>query len=66
MMCVFNNFVNKADPIGISRKVQVEADTEPQVFTPFNSEDTDVVHDENGYTLSLPEKTAYAILYFAL
>ncbi|MBQ8230520.1 MAG: hypothetical protein IJZ34_01110 [Lachnospiraceae bacterium] len=60
------NFVNKADPIGISRKVQVEADTEPQVFTPFNSEDTDVVHDENGYTLSLPEKTAYAILYFAL
>ena len=58
------NFVNKADPIGISREVQVKADVAPKVFTPFNAEESCVVREADGYRITLPEKTAYAILYF--
>ena len=60
------NFVNKVEPVGVSRSVRLESKTAPKVFTPFNSEDTVVADCENGYDITLPEKTSYAILYFEL
>lgn len=58
------NFINKADPIGITGEIRIEADTAPQVYTPFNDAPAQVTHDGKCYTVCLPEKTAYAVLHF--
>ncbi|MBE6689789.1 MAG: hypothetical protein E7590_00715 [Ruminococcaceae bacterium] len=58
------NFVNKAEPVGISREVLVASEISPRVFTPFNGEESAVCREAKGYRITLPEKTAYAILYF--
>ena len=58
------NYINKVEPIGISESVKIEAPTAPIVYTPFNDGVATVSRGEDGYTVTLPEKTAYAILYF--
>ena len=58
------NYVNKVDPVGISRQVILGTDKAPEVYTPFNSEPTKTFTDNNVCTLTLPEKCAYAILHF--
>ena len=57
------NFVNYVKPIGVSEQITVTANTAPQVWTPFD-ETPSAVESANGtYRITLPEGTAYAILY---
>lgn len=58
------NLVTKVEPIGISREVRLEADTQPKVYTPFNEESSDIRWEKGVCTVTLPEKTAYALLHF--
>ena len=58
------NFVNKAEPIGITDTVRLSADTLPAVYTPFNDEKSEVCKCNGEICIRLPEKTAYAILEF--
>lgn len=58
------NFVNKAEPIGITDTVRLRADTLPTVYTPFNDEKSEVCKCNGEICIRLPEKTAYAILEF--
>ena len=58
------NYINKVEPIGISRQVILGADKAPQVYTPFNTEATQISMEKDVCTLTLPEKCAYAIFHF--
>ena len=58
------NFINKADPINVSRTLELEAAGIPQVYTPFNAESAQVEATEKGCTITLPEKCAYAVLFY--
>ncbi len=58
------NLVIKADPIGTSRIIKVSSGTVPQVYTPFNREESSVISEGNLQTITLPENCAYAILLF--
>jgi len=58
------NFVNKVEPIGISREIVIESDTKPEVYTPFNDEPTEIELKDGICKLTLPEKCAYALLRF--
>ena len=59
------NYINKVEPMGVDRLVQLRSDTPPTVYTPFNDEATDVQKVGDTYHVTLPEKTAYAIMQFA-
>ncbi len=59
------NYVNKVEPIGISRTIRISAKAAPVVYTPFNDADAQVVCDGDICTITLPEKTSYALLHFA-
>ena len=58
------NFVNKAEPVGVSGVVRVEAKCAPEVYTPFSEEKSEVRAEEGGFAVTLPEKCSYAILRF--
>ena len=58
------NYINKVEPIGISRQVILKTDTPPQVYTPFNTEPTGISMKGDICTLTLPEKCPYAIFHF--
>ena len=58
------NYVNKADPIGICDTLTLASDTVPTVYTPFSDMPSAVSLSDGVVTVTLPEKTAYAILQF--
>ena len=58
------NYINKVEPIGVERTVRVEANCAPIVHTPFQKEASQVDSNGNNHTVTLPEKCAYALLYF--
>lgn len=58
------NFINKVEPVGVSQTLTVTANSAPQVYTPFNKEDTEVSVADGVCTVKLPPKCAYAILYY--
>ena len=59
------NYVNKVEPVGITDTVCLRADAAPTVYTPFNGGESVIAKTAAGYSIRLPEKTAYAILRFA-
>ncbi len=60
------NYVNKVEPIGVDREITIRSDADIKVYTPFNEEATDVKHKDGIYTITLPEKTSYAIIKFSM
>jgi len=60
------NYVNKAEPIGVSRTVETAAAKAPAVYTPFSDALTAIECLRGAYSITLPENTAYAILKFPL
>ena len=59
------NLVTKAEPIGISRILRIQATAKPTVYTPFNLTPATVSFDGSTVTIELPEKCAYALLRFS-
>lgn len=58
------NLVTKAEPIGIGEVIKLRAAAAPVVYTPFQEGKAEVRKEAGVYSLRLPPKTAYAILYF--
>ncbi len=58
------NYIVKADPIGVSPSVKLQSDLIPQVFTPFNGEQSQVQAGNGQVEITLPKNCAYALLYF--
>ena len=56
------NFVNKVEPIGVSRTVRVALDGRAQVYTPFHREGGKVETADGVCTVTLPEGCAYALV----
>lgn len=56
------NYVNRAVPVNVSRKIVLRAAQKPQVFTPFHEDAAEVVFKEGAYEITLPQDTAYAII----
>lgn len=59
------NFINKVEPIGVTSRLCLRAETEPQVFLPFSSEPAQVTCDRETVRIKLPEGCAYAIAHFS-
>ena len=59
------NYINKVEPAGVDRKIIIEANSKPEVYTPFNDEASDAVLKDGMCNVVLPEKCAYAILKFS-
>ena len=58
------NYVNKAEPVGITGTVRVASPRPPQVFTPFRAEGSAVTREGDEFAVTLPRGCAYAILRF--
>ena len=58
------NYITRVEPIGVSRRVTVRAPHAPTVYLPFTEKAATVRETSCGYEVTLPEKTAYAILAF--
>ena len=59
------NCVNHVEPINISGKLVLEADSVPQVYLPFSNEPAKVEKKNGRLEIALPDKTFYAILSFS-
>ena len=59
------NYINKVEPIGIDRLVELRSTAPVTIYTPFNEEETDVQSAGDTYRITLPPKTAYAIMKFS-
>ncbi len=59
------NYINKAEPAGVCDTLRIASDNKPTVFTPFSNEASTVTQVADGYTVTLPHGTAYAVLYFS-
>ena len=60
------NLIRKAPPIHVSREILMKATTLPTVYTPLTDGETSVAFiDSETVKITLPESTAYAIVYFA-
>lgn len=57
------NYVNKAEPVGVTRVIRGIAGKLPKVYTPFHS-GAEVTKDADGFSVSLAEDTSYVILHF--
>ncbi len=58
------NYVNKADPMGVTRTLRGTAATKPTVYLPLTDETAEVTFEKGTFTVNLPEKCAYIILRF--
>lgn len=58
------NYINKAEPVGVTDTVRGISGVLPVVYTPFNSTPARVQAENNGFCVSLPQNTAYVILHF--
>ena len=58
------NYIDKVTPIGISRDLVLQPERKPEVYTPFNGEETQVSLEKDICTLRLPENCAYILLHF--
>ena len=58
------NYINKVEPIGISETVKIASVIDPEVYLPFTEKEAKIVRNGNEICLTLPQKTAYAILRF--
>lgn len=58
------NYVNKAEPVGVTQTIRGKGEALPLVYTPFNDAAVAAVREGDGFKVTLPEKTAYVILHF--
>jgi len=58
------NYVNKAEPVGVTQTIRGKGEVLPLVYTPFNDAAVAAVREGDGFKVTLPEKTAYVILHF--
>ena len=56
------NYVNKVEPIGVSRTARFALSGKAQVYTPFQSEGGQVKIADGVCTVTLPEGCAYALI----
>ena len=59
------NYVNKVEPIGIDPVVLLRSDAKPEIYLPFENAAAEVLTDGDGWRVTLPERTAYAIMKFS-
>lgn len=58
------NYVNKVEPIGVTRTIRIATSCVPEVYLPLNKEQARV-HSEGGVcTVELPEKCSYIVMRF--
>ena len=58
------NYVNKAEPVGVTKRITGEAKSAPKVYTPFSKLPARVTFENGTFTAELGEETAYVILRF--
>ena len=58
------NFINKVRPVGVTSRLCLRAETQPQVYLPFSSEPAQVTCDRKTVRITLPEGCANAIARF--
>ncbi len=58
------NYINKVEPIGVEPVIRIQANCAPEVYTPFHAEASSVESNGDVHTITLPDKCAYALLYF--
>ena len=58
------NYVNKAEPVGVTQTIRGKGEALPLVYTPFNDAPVAAIREGDGFKVILPEKTAYVILHF--
>lgn len=58
------NYIDQVEPKGTTQVIRGIADKLPTVYTPFSTEASQVLAEGDGFAVKLPEKTAYAILFF--
>ena len=58
------NYINKVELIGIDRTVRLCSDAKVEVYTPFCEESAEVQSNNGTHSITLPEKTSYAIMKF--
>ena len=58
------NFINKAEPVGVTQLIRGKSETLPLVYTPFGEIPVEVSGEDGEFTVKLGEKTAYVILHF--
>lgn len=56
------NYVNKVEPVGVEQNVALRFGGEIEVYTPFDQKESKVERGDGTWRITLPEKTAYAIL----
>lgn len=59
------NFINRVEPLGVKRVIQLKTDSTPTVYTPFNDSPSNIMQSNGVCTITLPEKTSFLILRFA-
>ena len=58
------NLIVKAEPVGVTDTLVLQADAAPTVYVPFREEAVRVISEGGRHEVRLPPKTAYAILRF--
>ena len=58
------NFINKADPVGVTQIIRGLGMVPTKVYTPFSEVPAEILEEPGGFTVKLAEKTAYVILHF--
>ena len=60
------NLVNKAEPINVSERIALHTELTPTVYLPFGEGTAAVCRTQEGYDITLPKNTAYAIVSFLI
>jgi len=58
------NYVNRVEPIGVTRTLCGNAEAAPKVFLPLNDEGAEVIFEKGSFTVNLPKNCAYVLLRF--
>ena len=58
------NYINKVEPIGVTKTIRGIGQAPAKVYTPFNEAVAEVVDSADGFEVRLPEDTTYVILHF--
>ena len=58
------NFINRVEPVGITKTIRFKSDTPPEVYTPFNQGAQDISVSSGICTVTMKEKSSYCIFTF--
>ena len=58
------NYINKAEPVGVTRVICGSGDALPTVYTPFEEVPFEMQKEDDGFVVKFAKDTAYIILHF--